>query len=267
MPEFGARAAGGGPPPLSAQGVSKSYGLADEAVPIIADLSFTLGHAEIVSIVGPSGCGKTTLLNVLSGLIPLSNGSILWHGAAISGMPGHVGYMLQKDLLFPWRTAIDNVTIGLEIKGIGRAEAIRRARQMLAQLNLGGFESHYPMTLSGGMRQRVALARTLVNEPEVLLLDEPFAALDFQTKLVIESDTARLVREQRRSVLLVTHDIEEAVSLSDRVIVLSHRPTRIRSVYDIELEGDRTDMMAAREARGFSDYVRNIWRDLEVQRH
>jgi NitT/TauT family transport system ATP-binding protein len=117
------------------------------------------------------------------------------------------------------------------------------------------------------MRQRVALARTLVAEPEVLLLDEPFAALDFQTKLVIESDTAKLVREQRRSVLLITHDIEEAVSLSDRVVVLSHRPARIRSVYDILLEGDRTDMMAARDSPGFSDYVRNIWRDLEVQRH
>jgi NitT/TauT family transport system ATP-binding protein len=138
---------------------------------------------------------------------------------------------------------------------------------MLDQLALAGFEDHYPATLSGGMRQRVALARTLVAEPEVLLLDEPFAALDFQTKLVIESDTAKLVREQRRSVLLITHDIEEAVSLSDRVVVLSHRPARIRSVYDIALEGDRTDMMAARDSPGFSDYVRNIWRDLEVQRH
>jgi NitT/TauT family transport system ATP-binding protein len=175
--------------------------------------------------------------------------------------------MLQKDLLFPWRTAIANVTIGLEIKGLGREEARRRARAMLDQLALSGFEDHYPATLSGGMRQRVALARTLVAEPEVLLLDEPFAALDFQTKLVIESDTAKLVREQRRSVLLITHDIEEAVSLSDRVIVLSHRPARIRSVYDIELEGDRTDMMAARDNPGFSDYVRNIWRDLEVHRH
>src|SRR5262245_29747288 len=239
-------------PPLSAQSVSKAYGELDEAVPVIADLSFTLGQGEIVSVVGPSGCGKTTLLNVLSGLIPPSGGTILWHGRPIDGMPGHVGYMLQKDLLFPWRTAVANVTIGLEIKGLGREEARRRARAMLDQLALSGFEDHYPATLSGGMRQRVALARTLVAEPEVLLLDEPFAALDFQTKLVIESDTAKLVREQRRSVLLITHDIEEAVSLSDRVIVLSHRPASIRSVYDIELEGDRTDMMAARDNPGFS---------------
>ena len=258
-------AAGAARPAALGQGVSKAYGEADEAVPVIADLSFTLGQGEIVSVVGPSGCGKTTLLNVLSGLIPPSGGTILWHGRSIEGMPGHVGYMLQ-DLLFPWRTAIANVTIGLEIKD-SRAEARRRAHAMLDQLALDGFEDHYPATLSGGMRQRVALARTLVAEPEVLLLDEPFAALDFQTKLVIESDTAKLVREQRRSVLLITHDIEEAVSLSDRVIVLSHRPARIRSVYDIELEGDRTDMMAARDNPSFSDYVRNIWRDLEVHRH
>jgi NitT/TauT family transport system ATP-binding protein len=181
-------------------------------------------------------------------------------------MPDRVGYMLQKDLLFPWRTAITNVMLGLEIKGMPRAKARERAGALLDQLGLHGFETHYPSTLSGGMRQRTALARTLVNEPEVLLLDEPFASLDFQTKLVIEGDTARLVREQRRAALLITHDIEEAVSMSDRVIVLSHRPTRVRSVYEIDLEGDRADMMAARESKGFSEYVRSIWADLEVGR-
>jgi NitT/TauT family transport system ATP-binding protein len=163
--------------------------------------------------------------------------------------------MLQKDLLFPWRTAIANVMLGLELKGVSQAEARRRAQATLDQLGLAGFETHYPYTLSGGMRQRVALARTLVTEPEVLLLDEPFASLDFQTKLVIEGDTARLVRRQHRSVLLITHDIEEAVSLSDRVIVLSHRPTRIRSTYDIQLEGDRADMMAARESSCFGQIL------------
>ena len=174
--------------------------------------------------------------------------------------------MLQKDLLFPWRTAIANVMLGLEIEGVARGEARERAHVLLDQLGLHGFETHYPRHLSGGMRQRVALARTLVTEPEVLLLDEPFASLDFQTKLLIEGDTARLVRDQRRSALLITHDVEEAGLMSDRVIVLTPRPTRIRSVYDIELEGDRTDMMAARESPGFSDYVRSIWRDLEVAR-
>jgi NitT/TauT family transport system ATP-binding protein len=255
----------GGPPPLVADRIAKTYG-GQQPVPVIADLSLTLEAGQIVAIVGPSGCGKTTLLNVLCGLIPPSAGSVRWYGAPLQGMPGRVGYMLQKDLLFPWRTAITNVTLGLELRGMPRAEARERARALLDQLGLHGFETHYPSTLSGGMRQRTALARTLVNEPEVLLLDEPFASLDFQTKLVIEGDTARLVREQRRSALLITHDIEEAVSMSDRVIVLSHRPTRIRSVYEIELEGDRADMMAARESPGFADYVRSIWADLEVAR-
>jgi NitT/TauT family transport system ATP-binding protein len=256
----------GGPPPLVADRIVKTYDGGREPVAVIADLSLTLEAGQIVSIVGPSGCGKTTLLNVLCGLIPPSEGSVRWYGAPLRGMPARVGYMLQKDLLFPWRTTITNVMLGLEIKGMPRAEARQRAHVLLDQLGLHGFETHYPSTLSGGMRQRAALARTLVNEPEVLLLDEPFASLDFQTKLVIEGDTARLVREQRRSALLITHDIEEAVSMSDRVIVLSHRPTRIRSVYEIELEGDRFDMMAARESRGFADYVRSIWADLEVAR-
>ena len=254
-------------PPLVAMGVAKTYDDGRRLVPVIAELTFSLNPGEIVSIVGPSGCGKTTLLNVLCGLIPLSAGEVRWYGHRLSGMPARVGYMLQKDLLFPWRTALMNATLGMEIKGISSREARERARSLLDQLGLDGFEGAYPATLSGGMRQRVALARTFVNEPDVLLLDEPFASLDFQTKLLIENDTARLVREQHRSMLCITHDIEEAVSLSDRVIVLSKRPARIKAVYEIEIEGDRTDMMAARESRGFTDYVRSIWRDLDISRH
>ena len=250
-----------------AERVAKTYDDGRQEIPVIAELSFELAAGGIVSIVGPSGCGKTTLLNVLCGLIPLSGGEVRWYGSRLSGMPPKVGYMLQKDLLFPWRTAQANVMLGLEIAGMRRGEAQERARALLDQLGLQGFADAYPATLSGGMRQRVALARTLVNNPDVLLLDEPFASLDFQTKLLIESDTARLVRDQHRSMLLITHDIEEAVSLSDRVIVLGRRPTRIKTVYDIEIPGDRTDMMAARESRGFSEYVRSIWRDLEIARH
>jgi NitT/TauT family transport system ATP-binding protein len=253
--------------PLVAERVAKTYDDGRHEISVITELSFELSPGEIVSIVGPSGCGKTTLLNVLCGLIPLSGGEVRWYGNRLSGMPRKVGYMLQKDLLFPWRTAQANVTLGLEIDGIRLRDARDRARALLDQLGLEGFADNYPATLSGGMRQRVALARTLVNDPDVLLLDEPFASLDFQTKLLIESDTARLVRDQHRSMLLITHDIEEAVSLSDRVIVLSSRPTRIKTVYDIQISGDRTDMMAAREGRGFSEYVRSIWRDLEISRH
>jgi len=234
------------------------------SVPVIGEISFELMPGEIVSIVGPSGCGKTTLLNILSGLLAPSSGEVRWHGETLSGMPPRVGYMLQKDLLFPWRTAVKNVTLGLEVRGERRSEARDRARALLDQLGLHGFVDDFPATLSGGMRQRVALARTLINDPEVLLLDEPFAALDFQTKLLIEGDTIRLVRGAGRAMLCITHDIEEAVSISDRVLVLTRRPTRIKSVYQIELQGDRTDMMAARDDAKFAAYVRSIWRDLEI---
>jgi NitT/TauT family transport system ATP-binding protein len=250
--------------PLVVEHVAKSYEVGGRAVPVIGDLSLTLGKGEIVSIVGPSGCGKTTLLNTLCGLLMPDSGRIRWHGREIAGQPGNVGYMLQKDLLFPWRTALSNTMLGLEIHGVAAREAEERSRAMLDQLGLHGFADHYPSTLSGGMRQRVALARTLVNEPDVLLLDEPFASLDFQNKLLIENDTAKLARTGGRSLLLITHDIEEAVSLADRVIVLSKRPTRVKAVYDIALGAERTDMMAARESRDFSKFVRRIWADLDV---
>lgn len=259
-------AASSGEPPLVVEHVAKSYDADGRIVPVIGDLSLTLNKGEIVAIVGPSGCGKTTLLNTLCGLIPVDSGRVLWHGRQIAGQPAGVGYMLQKDLLLPWRTALRNVMLGLEIRGVSLSDAEERSHVVLDKLGLHGFADAYPSTLSGGMRQRVALARTLVNEPDVLLLDEPFAALDFQTKLLIESDTAKLVRESGRSVLLITHDIEEAISIADRVIVLSKRPTRVKAIYDIGFDGDRTDMIAARESTGFTDYVRRVWADLDVAR-
>jgi NitT/TauT family transport system ATP-binding protein len=251
-------------PPLVVEHVAKSYDFNGQVVPVIGDLSLTLREGEIVSIVGPSGCGKTTLLNTLCGLLAPDSGHIRWHGREVLGQPQNVGYMLQKDLLLPWRTALGNTMLGLQIRGVAPAEAEDRSRAMLDQLGLHGFADHYPSTLSGGMRQRVALARTLVNEPDVLLLDEPFAALDFQSKLLIENDTVGLVRRGKRSLMLITHDIEEAVSLADRVIVLSKRPTRVKAVYDIDLGTERTDMMAVRESPEFSRYVRRIWADLDV---
>ena len=251
-------------PPLVVEHVAKSYDFNGQVVPVIGDLSLTLREGEIISIVGPSGCGKTTLLNTLCGLLAPDSGHIRWHGREVLGQPQNVGYMLQKDLLLPWRTALGNTMLGLQIRGVAPAEAEDKSRAMLDQLGLHGFADHYPSTLSGGMRQRVALARTLVNEPDVLLLDEPFAALDFQSKLLIENDTVGLVRRGRRSLMLITHDIEEAVSLADRVIVLSKRPTRVKAVYDIDLGTERTDMMAVRESPEFSRYVRRIWADLDI---
>lgn len=253
-------------PPLSALGLGKTFGAEDgRPVSVIGSVSFDLGEGEIVSIVGPSGCGKTTLLNLICGLLPPTAGSVLWHGRELAGVPPRVGYMLQKDLLLPWRTAIQNVTLGLEVRQVSRRERLAAAHRLLDRLGLGGFADYYPSALSGGMRQRVALARTFASDPEVLLLDEPFSALDFQTKILIERDTARLVRGERRSLLLITHDVEEAVSLSDRVIVLSHRPCTVVSQHHIDLPGDRTDMMAMRERPEFARIVRKIWTELDIR--
>lgn len=252
--------------PLVARGVGKSYGEDDgELNQVIGDVSFSLRAGEIVSLVGPSGCGKTTLLNLMSGLMQPTRGSVLWHGEALQDVPKGIGYMLQKDMLMPWRTVLANVTLGLELTGMPRAHREKKAHAMLGKVGLGPYYNYYPSALSGGMRARVALARTLVTDPEVMLLDEPFAALDFQTKLVLESDMARLVRGQGRSVLLITHDVEEAVSLSDRVIVLTHRPSSIKSIHEIHLNCDRNDMMAARDAAGFTAHVREIWSQLDVR--
>ena len=254
------------PPPLAAVGLGKVFGEEDgKPVNVIGSVSFELAPGEIVSIVGPSGCGKTTLLNLVCGLLPASAGSILWHGRELSGVPSRVGYMLQKDLLLPWRTALQNVMLGLEVKRTTRRERDAVARSWLERLGLAEFGHYYPSALSGGMRQRVALARTLASDPDVMLLDEPFSALDFQTKILIERDTARLIRNERRSLLLITHDVEEAISLSDRVIVLSHRPCTVIAEHRIELEGDRTDMMAMREHPEFARYVRLIWNELDIK--
>jgi NitT/TauT family transport system ATP-binding protein len=254
------------PPPLAASGIGKVF--TDDAgrpVEVIRTISFDLRRGEIVSIVGPSGCGKTTLLNLLCGLLPPTRGGVLWHGREIDGVPPRIGYMLQKDLLLPWRTALANVVLSLQVKHVPRRDGLRRGRELLRRLGLDGFADYYPSALSGGMRQRVALARTLGPDPEVLLLDEPFSALDFQTKILIERDTARLVREEGRSLLLITHDVEEAVSLSDRVIVLSHRPCVVVAEHRITLPVDRTDMMAARETPDFAHYVRQIWTELDLR--
>jgi NitT/TauT family transport system ATP-binding protein len=251
-------------PPLQVVGVAKSYVVGDHLAHVIRDLTVTLHSGEIVSIVGPSGCGKSTLLNVVSGLVPPSSGEVYWYGEPLAGVPARVGYMLQKDLLLPWRSVMANVILGLEIAGVGPVTAAERAEVMLDRLGMRGFAKVYPATLSGGQRQRVALARTLVTNPEVMLLDEPFASLDFQSKLLIENDTAALVRGERRSVLLITHDVEEAVSMSDRVLVLSQRPTSVVRTYEIDLPGARTDMMEARKSPGFQDYVRAIWDDLQA---
>jgi NitT/TauT family transport system ATP-binding protein len=242
-----------GPPPITAWQIAKTY---DTGAEVIRSISFSVGRGEIVSVVGPSGCGKTTLLNMLCGLLPLSKGAVMWYGREIDRVPPGAGYMLQKDLLFPWRTAYENAALGLQLKGIGRKQRRELVMALLERLGLGGFADYYPSALSGGMRQRVALARTFAGDPQVLLLDEPFSALDFQTKILIERDTAKLVRERGRSLLLIT--------LSDRVIVLSHRPCMVVAEHVLDFDGDRSDVMVVREHPEFYHHVRGIWNELDI---
>jgi NitT/TauT family transport system ATP-binding protein len=233
----------------------------------LKDLNLAVRDGEFCSIVGPSGCGKSTLLGIISGLLEPTEGSIFLDGERVRGTSDRVGILLQKDHLFEWRTVLQNAELGLEILGKSTAEARRRAHALLESYGLAGFEKAYPYQLSGGMRQRVALIRTLATDPDILLLDEPFSALDYQTKLILERDVHRIIKENSKTALLVTHDIEEAVSMSDRVIVLSGRPAQVKNVYDIvlTLEGERTPM-TSRDAPEFRTYCKSIWEDLDIDR-
>ena len=252
---------------IRGEGLSYTYLTRIGETLALKDLDLTIRDGEFCSIVGPSGCGKSTLLGIISGLLQPTEGQVLLDGVSIRGTHERVGILLQKDHLFEWRTVLQNAELGLEIRGRNTAEARRRAHQLLESYGLAGFENAYPHQLSGGMRQRVALIRTLATDPDVLLLDEPFSALDYQTKLILERDVHRIIREDKKTALLVTHDIEEAVSMSDRVIVLSGRPAQVKNVYDIALTvaAERTPMNS-RDAPEFRGYCKSIWEDLDIER-
>jgi ABC-type nitrate/sulfonate/bicarbonate transport system ATPase subunit len=216
-----------------------------DAVSALDDVSIEVHAGEFVSVVGPSGCGKTTLLKILVGLIGASSGEVLLHGEA-GPLLGRVGYMPQEDLLMAWRTVLDNVTVGLELAGVGRAAARERARAELERFGLPGFEGRWPGALSGGMRQRAALLRTFLAGREILLLDEPFGALDALTREAMREWLLEIWEADRKTILLVTHDVEEAIFLSDRVYVMSARPGRIRDTIKVPFPRPRRLSLAAR---------------------
>jgi NitT/TauT family transport system ATP-binding protein len=226
-------------------------------------VSFSVRDGEVVCLIGPSGCGKSTLLNIGSGLAPPSEGTALVDGEPVAGPNVHVAFMLQKDLLLPWRTVAENVTFGVEIQGVPPAERKARAHKLLADLKLDEFSGHYPHQLSGGMRQRVALARTLAVDPHVLLLDEPFSAVDAQTRMVLQRDLAQMLRQTRKTALLITHDLLEAVTLSDRVLVMSRRPGAIIDEIAVEI-GDRDDPIARRANPKVNDYMARLMERLDI---
>ena len=238
----------------------------DSAKPVtaIADIGFDLHRGEVVAIVGPSGCGKTTLFNIIAGLQIPSQGKVHVNGKQVDQATGHVGYMLQKDLLLPWRTVLDNVIIGLQVRNTPRKEAETIARGLIEAYGLKDFEKSYPSELSGGMRQRVAFMRTLAFSPDVILLDEPFSALDSQTRLVLQADMARIIRERNCSVVLVTHDVGEAITMADRIVVVTSRPGRVKAIHDMDIVPDLRHPMKVRKQPRFTQLYEQIWAELGV---
>ena len=227
----------------------------------IRDLSFTIDRGEFVAIVGPSGCGKTSMLSLLAGLIEPSSGAVFLNGEKVSKTGDRIGYMLQRDHLLDWRTIEGNILLGLEVKHMKTPESRDRALNLLSTYGLAEFRGHYPRQLSGGMRQKVALIRTLAFEPDLLLLDEPFSALDYQTRLTLADEVHAIIKKEGKTALLVTHDISEAISMSDRVLVFTERPATLKSEHIIEL--GETSPLTRRNMPGFKDYFDTIWKELE----
>ena len=222
------------------EGVSQSFVTADRVVDAIVDIDLDIAPGEFVALVGPSGCGKTTLLNLLAGLARPTEGSVTLDGRGVSGASGEVAYMLARDALYPWRTAIENVELGLQVRGVRRAERRELALDWLERVHLADFADAHVSELSQGMRQRIAIARTLYLSPRCILMDEPFAALDAQTRLLIQNEFLALWDELRSTVLFVTHDLDEAISLSDRVVLLGSRPGRLVRDIPVGLPRPRT---------------------------
>lgn len=237
-----------------------------EQVAAVRDVSFSIAHGEVVSLIGPSGCGKSTLLNIAAGLDKPSAGEVLVDGAPVTKPNPHVAFMLQNDLLLPWRTILENVNFGQEIQRVGREERTKRSSDLLRRYHLGDFLRHYPHQLSGGMRQRAALARTMVMDPDVMLLDEPFSALDAQTKIILQNDLASVLAEERKTALFITHDISEGLVLSDRVLVMSHRPGTIISEIIVDMP-DRARPFHRRSNPRMNAYMVEIFDLLGLTEH
>lgn len=247
---------------LELKNIHYTYHTLDGETPALTDISFSLNKGEFVAIVGPSGCGKSTLLSLIAGLIVPEKGLIKINGKYLRESTTNIGYMLQHDELFEWRTIYHNVLLGLEVQHMLSAKTKARAHELLDIYGLKSFENSHPSELSGGMRQRAALIRTLVLEPDILLLDEPFSALDYQTRLNVGDDIGQIIRREKKSALLVTHDLSEAVSLADRIIILSGRPATIRQTIPLIFDLTQDTPLNRRNSPEFKNYFNLIWKEL-----
>ena len=248
---------------LEVRGVSYSYHSLEGETLALSDISFSVESGQFLSIVGPSGCGKSTLLSLLCGLLLPDQGEILLDGAPLSRDMSTVGYMLQKDHLFEWRTILSNVSLGLEIQKRMDSDSLKTLREMLNTYGLKGFEYSKPSELSGGMRQRAALIRTLALKPDLLLLDEPFSALDYQTRLSVCDDISAILRKEGKTAILVTHDLSEAISVADHILILTPRPGRVKAILPIEFPGAMRPL-DRRNCPEFSAYFNQVWKELKT---
>ena len=249
---------------LQAQGLGVTYQAENGEVRAFRDISFSVEAGQFINIVGPSGCGKSTLLSALAGLLAPTTGQVLVMGKPAAGISPHIGYMLQRDALLEWRTIWQNVLFGLEVRGQVNDETRTRARRLLDSYGLGGFADKYPRQLSGGMRQRASLIRTLAAGPDILLLDEAFSALDYQTRLQVTEDVYAILKRKGATALMVTHNIPEAISMADRVLILSARPGRLREDLPIAFPGlGRRTPLSCRSHPAFQTYFDHIWKELK----
>jgi NitT/TauT family transport system ATP-binding protein len=248
---------------LVADGIGMNFYTPEGALTALDDVSFTVAPSEFLAVIGPSGCGKSTLFNIIGGLLSGYDGRVTVAGQTIAGPHASIGMVFQEESTFPWRNVVDNVAFPLEIAGVPKRERIERARHFVSMVGLDGFERRYPAELSGGMRQRVSMARTLASEPKILLMDEPFASLDEQTRLLLGDKVLQIQQQLKQTTLLITHNITEAVQLADRVLVMTYRPGRVKRMVDIKLPRPRTSEIVSSEA--FGRYVAQIWSDLREE--
>ena len=239
------------------------FGTPEDGVTALDNVSFTVAPGEFLAVIGPSGCGKSTLFNIIGGLLGGYDGRVAVAGEKVYGPHASIGMVFQEESTFPWRNVVDNVAFPLEIAGMAKRERIERARHFVSMVGLDGFEKRYPAELSGGMRQRVSMARTLASEPKILLMDEPFASLDEQTRLLLGDKVLQIQQQLNQTMLLITHNITEAVQLADRILVMTYRPGRVKRMVDIKLPRPRTSEIVSSEA--FGRYVAQIWSDLREE--
>lgn len=244
--------------------IGMNYHTLDGETQAIFNISLDILSGEIVTLVGPSGCGKSTLLSIIAGLIKPTSGKVYVNGKEVTGPSKSVGYMFQNDNLFEWRTILDNVLIGLEIQNKLNEKTKSYAEHLLNTYGLSEFKNHYPRQLSGGMRQRVALIRTLAIEPDILLLDEPFSALDYHTRLSISDEISSILKRENKTAFMITHDIAEAISMGDRVIILSKRPAVVKEIVDVKLGSSNDTPMQKRESPQFRHFFNKVWEELDI---